>query len=170
MLTASEWAKRHGMSKQWACDLARDGRIAGAVRHGRTWLVPDDAERPEVMKRGVPASPTGTRALRKLAAAIKREQAEIDGKLSREGVKDAVKLSPRELWWQDEFEDGNTALEGRWVENHGDILGPGWAKDETWEQFHARYKEWQEWDAAGQPDENIPADFDAYCKRVSSGR
>ncbi len=165
MLTASEWAKRHGMSKQWACEMARDGRIAGAVRHGRTWLVPEDAPRPKPMAMGVPVSATGTRFLRKLAAMKKRWKAADDRALAVAKVRDRPNRSPRERWWLDKLDQGYVELGGRWVEQYGEVMGPGWAVYETEEEFKARCAEWRKWIADGEPDEGMPADFAAYCNR-----
>lgn len=32
--------------------LCKDGRISGAIQKSGVWLIPDDAQKPESMKRG----------------------------------------------------------------------------------------------------------------------
>ncbi len=43
MLTASEVARKRGVTQQTVTRMARAGRIPGAVRKGRTWLFSDEA-------------------------------------------------------------------------------------------------------------------------------
>lgn len=44
-LTAKEIALRWGVTARRVQDMCRNGDISGAVRHGREWLIPADAER-----------------------------------------------------------------------------------------------------------------------------
>lgn len=50
-LTTTEMAKQWNISRRRIATLCRDGRIAGAVLKGRTWLIPEDAEKPEDPRR-----------------------------------------------------------------------------------------------------------------------
>lgn len=45
-LTTTEMAKQWNISRRRIATLCRDGRIAGAVLKGRTWLIPEGAEKP----------------------------------------------------------------------------------------------------------------------------
>lgn len=42
-MTVPEAAARLGVSRQWVLKLCRDGRIHGARRIGRDWLIPEGA-------------------------------------------------------------------------------------------------------------------------------
>lgn len=46
-LTTTEMAKKWNISRRRIATLCRDGRIEGAVLKGRTWLIPEDAEKPD---------------------------------------------------------------------------------------------------------------------------
>ena len=50
-VTTTEMAKQWNISRRRIATLCRDGRIAGAVLKGRTWLIPEDAEKPEDPRR-----------------------------------------------------------------------------------------------------------------------
>lgn len=50
-LTTTEMAKQWNISRRRITTLCRDGRIAGAVLKGRTWLIPEDAEKPDDPRR-----------------------------------------------------------------------------------------------------------------------
>ena len=50
-LTTTEMAKQWNISRRRIATLCRDGRIAGAVLKGRTWLIPEDAENPDDPRR-----------------------------------------------------------------------------------------------------------------------
>jgi len=43
MLTSKQFAKRHKVTVPRIRRLCIDGRIAGAIKHGRDWLIPADA-------------------------------------------------------------------------------------------------------------------------------
>lgn len=47
VITASEYGKKHGKSIEQVKVFCRQGRIPGAVKIGRTWLLPIDAPYPE---------------------------------------------------------------------------------------------------------------------------
>lgn len=49
--TTTEMAKKWNISRRRIATLCRDGRIAGAVLKGRTWLIPEDAEKPDDPRR-----------------------------------------------------------------------------------------------------------------------
>ena len=50
-LTTTDMAKQWNISRRRIATLCRDGRIAGAVLKGRTWLIPEDAEKPDDPRR-----------------------------------------------------------------------------------------------------------------------
>jgi hydrogenase maturation factor HypF (carbamoyltransferase family) len=47
MITATDYAKLNGRSKQWVCRMCRDGRFDGLQRIGNAWMIPSDAQMPE---------------------------------------------------------------------------------------------------------------------------
>lgn len=55
MLTVNEIAALWNVPKQQITRYCRDGRIVGAVKSGRAWMIPDDAQKPED-RRKYPAS------------------------------------------------------------------------------------------------------------------
>ena len=79
LITASDYARLNGKSKQWVCRMLRDGRIDGAQRVGHAWMVPMDALMP-----GRKVS-TRVEAARVRRAAINAEMARRKG-LENAGV------------------------------------------------------------------------------------
>ncbi len=55
-LTSEEIAQKWNISSRRVTTLCKAGRIAGVVQKGGVWLIPDDAQKPESMKRGRKAS------------------------------------------------------------------------------------------------------------------
>ena len=51
-LTSEEIANKWNISTRRVTTLCKDGRIEGAVQKGGVWLIPDDVQKPESMKRG----------------------------------------------------------------------------------------------------------------------
>lgn len=51
-LTSEEIAQRWDISSRRVTTLCKNGRIDGAIRKGGMWLIPDDVQKPESMKRG----------------------------------------------------------------------------------------------------------------------
>lgn len=47
MMTSKEKAQQWGISERAVRTLCNDGRILGAVKSGKSWQIPDDAEKPE---------------------------------------------------------------------------------------------------------------------------
>ena len=45
-LSVREISYKWNVSVRWVSKLARDGRILGVERFGRSWAVPEDAEKP----------------------------------------------------------------------------------------------------------------------------
>lgn len=45
-VSASSMAEKWGVSRNFVCKAAKEGRIPGAVQTGRYWHIPEDAERP----------------------------------------------------------------------------------------------------------------------------
>lgn len=52
MISAMAWGAKHGVSRQWAAEIVRNGRVAGAVFDGRRWNVPEDAALPSRLTPG----------------------------------------------------------------------------------------------------------------------
>ena len=46
MMTVKEAAERWGVSERWVTGLCSSGRVPGAVKHGRSWSVPENTEKP----------------------------------------------------------------------------------------------------------------------------
>ena len=51
LLTTSEMAKKWNISRRRVTTLCREGRIEGAILKGNTWLIPDNAKKPEDQRR-----------------------------------------------------------------------------------------------------------------------
>ena len=45
-LSVREISYKWNISERWVSKLAQDGRIPGVERFGRSWAVPEDAEKP----------------------------------------------------------------------------------------------------------------------------
>jgi len=45
-ISVSQAAEKWGVSERWVQKLLEDGRIKGAARFGRAWMIPKDAEKP----------------------------------------------------------------------------------------------------------------------------
>lgn len=50
-LTTTEMAEKWNISRRRVTTLCREGRIDGAILRGNTWLVPDDAKKPDDPRR-----------------------------------------------------------------------------------------------------------------------
>lgn len=51
-LTSEEVAQKWNISSRRVTTLCKAGRIVGVVQKGGVWLIPDNAQKPESMKRG----------------------------------------------------------------------------------------------------------------------
>lgn len=51
LLTTSEMAKKWDISRRRVTTLCAQGRIEGAVLKGNTWLIPENAEKPDDPRR-----------------------------------------------------------------------------------------------------------------------
>lgn len=51
-LTSEEIAQKWDISSRRVTTLCKDGRISGAIQKSGVWLIPDDVQKPESMKRG----------------------------------------------------------------------------------------------------------------------
>lgn len=63
-LSIKEAARKWGISERWVNQYCTDGRIPGAERFGRSWAIPDTAEKPTA------------RDLRNIAGIAERQTAE----------------------------------------------------------------------------------------------
>lgn len=45
-LSVRETSYKWNVSERWVSKLAQDGRIPGVERFGRSWAIPEDAEKP----------------------------------------------------------------------------------------------------------------------------
>lgn len=52
-LTAAETAEKWGISDRRVTKLCNEGRVKGAIRKGFMWLIPNNTEKPQELKRGV---------------------------------------------------------------------------------------------------------------------
>ena len=50
-LSVREISYKWNVSERWVSKLAQDGRIPGVERFGRSWAIPEDAEKPADPKR-----------------------------------------------------------------------------------------------------------------------
>ena len=51
LLTTTEMAERWEVSRRRVTTRCREGRIEGAILRGNTWLIPDDAKKPDDPRR-----------------------------------------------------------------------------------------------------------------------
>lgn len=51
LLTTSEMAKKWGISRRRVTTLCSQGRIEGTILKGNTWLIPENAEKPDDPRR-----------------------------------------------------------------------------------------------------------------------
>ena len=51
LLTTSEMAKKWDISRSRVTTLCAEGRIEGAILKGNTWLIPENAEKPDDPRR-----------------------------------------------------------------------------------------------------------------------
>ncbi len=51
LLTTSEMAKKCDISRRRVTTLCAEGRIEGAILKGNTWLIPENAEKPDDPRR-----------------------------------------------------------------------------------------------------------------------
>ena len=51
LLTTSEMAKKWDISRRRVTTLCAEGRIEGAILKGNTWLIPENAEKPDDARR-----------------------------------------------------------------------------------------------------------------------
>ena len=50
-LTTTEMAEKWNITRRRVTTLCTEGRIEGAVLKGKTWLIPEDTEKPEDPRR-----------------------------------------------------------------------------------------------------------------------
>lgn len=50
-LTTTEMAEKWSVSRRRVTTLCREGRIEGAILKGNTWLIPNDAKKPDDPRR-----------------------------------------------------------------------------------------------------------------------
>lgn len=51
LMTSVEMAQRWGISSRRVAILCEDGRVEGAFKKGKTWLIPSDAKKPDDRRR-----------------------------------------------------------------------------------------------------------------------
>ena len=51
LMTTTQMAEKWEISRRRVTTLCKEGRIEGAMLRGNTWLIPDDAEKPDVIRR-----------------------------------------------------------------------------------------------------------------------
>ncbi|RHO30988.1 helix-turn-helix domain-containing protein [Roseburia sp. AM16-25] len=52
LLTTTQMAEKWNISRRRVTTLCNQGRIEGAILRGNTWLIPDDAKKPDDNRRG----------------------------------------------------------------------------------------------------------------------
>lgn len=57
-LTVSEWSKENGICARLGRQLCQEGRVHGAIKKPRLWLIPKGTPLPEHQKRGRPKGST----------------------------------------------------------------------------------------------------------------
>ena len=50
-LTTTEMAEKWNITRRRIATLCKEGRIEGAVLKGKTWLIPEDAKKPDDPRR-----------------------------------------------------------------------------------------------------------------------
>lgn len=50
-LTTTEMAEKWNITRRRVATLCKEGRIKGAILKGKTWLIPDNASKPEDPRR-----------------------------------------------------------------------------------------------------------------------
>lgn len=53
LLTTTEMSKKWNISRRRIATLCKEGRVPGSVLKGKTWLIPDNAEKPDDARRNV---------------------------------------------------------------------------------------------------------------------
>ena len=51
LLTTTQMAEKWEISRRRVTTLCREGRIEGAILRGNTWLIPEDAQKPDDIRR-----------------------------------------------------------------------------------------------------------------------
>ena len=51
LLTTTQMAEKWGISRRRVTTLCREGRVEGAILRGNTWLIPEDAQKPDDIRR-----------------------------------------------------------------------------------------------------------------------
>ena len=51
LLTSVEIAKKWGISSRRVALLCSEGRVEGAIKKGKTWLIPETTKKPEDQRR-----------------------------------------------------------------------------------------------------------------------
>lgn len=51
LLTTMQMAEKWGISRRRVTALCKERRLDGAILRGNTWLIPDDTEKPEDLRR-----------------------------------------------------------------------------------------------------------------------
>ncbi len=51
LLTTTQMAEKWEISRRRVTTLCREGRIEGAILRGNTWLIPEDAPKPDDIRR-----------------------------------------------------------------------------------------------------------------------
>lgn len=67
LLTTTQMAEKWEISRRRVTTLCKEGRIEGAMLRGNTWLIPDDAEKPDDIRR-----------VRKLEQAVQHDETKME--------------------------------------------------------------------------------------------
>lgn len=145
-MTALEYGRKHGRSKQWVIKLCRDGRVDGAYLAGGVWAIPSDSALPKRLAPGPKMRLDSTRAVR----IVERDQRRVVQTAARIGqsllTRDEVKaqaiatLTPQQQHAFKRQEQGCTRTQTAW-ECDGNWVGPVWLDELSREQFNTRIDE-----------------------------
>lgn len=67
LMTTTQMAEKWEISRRRVTTLCKEGRIEGAMLRGNTWLIPDDAEKPDDIRR-----------VRKLEQAVQYDETKME--------------------------------------------------------------------------------------------
>lgn len=101
----SDWSKRYGISRAWACRLCVAGRVEGAMFVDGRWLIPEGV--------GMPARKVSPVLLARHEAALLRHRA-TEGGVLPDALRDHIQNCVDEGWEFDEA--GNGRFEGQYFQ------------------------------------------------------
>ena len=159
-VTALEYGKRHGLSKQWIIKLARAGRIDGAQLAGGVWAIPADAAVPERMVPGPKMRLDSARHVRAVArverkvertAEVMRKSIMTKSEIQAEATEKVLStMTPQQRHVYKNRRNGFRLIQTVWEDVEAqDWAGPAWMPDESANAFETRLAQWEAWEDSG---------------------